>query len=186
MRNIVLCIAALCVGAFVLIANNGSVIAQDALPLPPTAPQVVTIPPPLEGIPPPVGNVPQDLAMQHLSISTATGNVHDFNVEVAKTQMQQATGMMYRHHIPKDTAMLFIFNEEKERYFWMKNTWIPLDMLFIRRDGIITHVHSMAVPNSLTPISSNGPAFAVLELAGGVSDALNINIGDRVVFEDFE
>lgn len=186
MKNIMLGIAALCVGALLLIANHGVVIAQDTLPTPPAAPQIVVIPPPLEGVPPPVGDVPQKLVMQHLSISTAKGAAHGFNVEVAKTKVQQAIGMMYRHDVPKNTAMLFVFDEEKERYFWMKNTWVSLDLLFIRRDGIITHIHPMAEPNSLTPISSNGPAFAVLELAGGVSDALNINIGDRVVFEDFE
>ncbi len=146
----------------------------------------VSIPPPLEGVP--VGNYsaqPQNLEVEDLSILTSRGNVHVFKAEMALTKAQQATGMMFRDHIDEGTGMLFVFDNVAERSFWMKNTLIPLDIIFIRADGVIHNIHYMAEPKSLERLSSDGPVKAALEVAGGATEILGINIGDRVVHETF-
>ncbi len=124
------------------------------------------------------------LDKQLISILSSDGNRHDYMVDIAKTQAQQQTGMMFRYNIDKDTGMLFLFDEEAERSFWMKNTFIQLDIIFIRKGGIINHIYSMAEAESLTPISSRGKVIAVLEIAGGEANMLGIHTGDRVLYND--
>lgn len=148
-------------------------------------PVAVKIPPPIEGIEPSYGNNPQALEKDNISILTANSEQYEFSVELAKTPAQQRTGMMFRKSVPKMTGMLFLFNNEKERQFWMKNTLVPLDIIFIRKDGVITHIHHHAKENSLEFIRSNGPAYAVLEIGAGVSRDLKINIGDRIDYAEF-
>ncbi len=87
---------------------------------------------------------------------------------------------MNRTELATDAGMLFVFPGEAERSFWMKNTLIPLDMLFIAKDGTIRHIHENAKPNDLTSISSQQPAMAVLELNGGAVKTMNIQVGDTV------
>lgn len=116
-----------------------------------------------------------------LSIVSSGGAVHEFKVEMAVTPQQQAQGLMNRTEMPMDQGMLFWFGgAESPRSFWMKNTLISLDMLFIRRDGIIHHIHHSATPEDLTSVPSQGPVAAVLELNGGVSRLLGISKGDKV------
>lgn len=103
-----------------------------------------------------------------------------FFVELALTANQQMQGLMNRTSMPEEAGMLFIFNQEKERGFWMKNTLIPLDMIFIKKNGVIHKVHSNAKPNDLTSIKSDGPVIAVLEINGGLSQQLGIDAGDIV------
>lgn len=103
-----------------------------------------------------------------------------FNVELALTAEQQMQGLMNRTSMEDTAGMLFIFNDEKERGFWMKNTLIPLDMIFIKKDGVIHHIHENAQPNDLTSIKSQGPVMAVLEVNGGIADKLNIKEGDII------
>ncbi len=119
-------------------------------------------------------------ASQSLSIVGADGAEHDFNVELAITPQQQIVGLMNRTHMAADAGMLFYFGEEQERAFWMKNTLIPLDMIFIRKDGVIHSIHENAQPNDLTSVPSNGPVAAVLELNGGMTSKLGIKPGDVV------
>ena len=103
-----------------------------------------------------------------------------FSVELSLTAKQQIQGLMNRTSMPEEAGMLFIFNQEKERGFWMKNTLIPLDMIFIKKNGVIHKVHSNAKPNDLTSIKSDGPVIAVLEINGGLSQQLGIDAGDIV------
>lgn len=103
-----------------------------------------------------------------------------FDIEVALTQAQQMQGLMNRESLAEDAGMLFMFNEEAERGFWMKNTLIPLDLIFIKKGGYIHHIHSNAKPHDLTSIKSHGPVIAVLEINGGLSKKQNINVGDNV------
>ncbi|MFK7840427.1 MAG: DUF192 domain-containing protein, partial [Bdellovibrionales bacterium] len=102
------------------------------------------------------------------------------NIELALTPEQQAKGLMFRAEIPNDYGMLFVFNEEAPRSFWMKNTLIPLDIIFVKRNGEILHIHENAVPLDLTPIRSDGNAYAVLEINGGLSKTLGLNSGDKI------
>ena len=120
------------------------------------------------------------LPASELTIQSADGITHNFTIELALTPQQQAIGLMNRTSMPADHGMLFFFGEESERGFWMKNTLIPLDMIFIKKDGTIHHIHDSAQPNDLTSVSSNGPVQAVLELNGGMSKKIGIQAGDKV------
>lgn len=124
---------------------------------------------------------------QELSIKTSDGVTHDFNIEYVSTLEDMARGLMYRTEMAEDAGMLFDFGTESERKFWMKNTLIPLDMIFIKSDGTIHHIHKNAIPEDLTRISSKGAVKAVLELNGGSAEKLNIQIGDKIehpIFND--
>jgi uncharacterized protein len=114
-----------------------------------------------------------------LVIETAKGPIH-FDVELALTPAQQEQGLMYRPRLAPDAGMLFDFRDLAPRAFWMKNTLIPLDMLFIGGDGKIVDIHERAVPLSEDIIASKVPARAVLELNGGTVDRLGIAVGDVV------
>jgi hypothetical protein len=119
-------------------------------------------------------------ATKQVTIVSRDGKEHVFHVELALTPQQQAHGLMGRTQMAEDAGMLFVFPAEGERSFWMKNTLIPLDMLFIKKDGTIMRAHDAAKPNDLTSIKSNGPALAVLEINGGVAKKLGIMDGDSV------
>jgi uncharacterized membrane protein (UPF0127 family) len=105
---------------------------------------------------------------------------HVFSVELAVTPEEQARGLMFRDHMDDAAGMLFLFPDRSQRSFWMKNTLIPLDMLFIDSDGRIMKVHRRAVPGSLDSIHSDYPVSAVLEINGGLAKRLGIRAGDRV------
>jgi len=115
-----------------------------------------------------------------LTIVTSDGREHPFDIELAITPQQQAKGLMFRESMPENAGMLFLFTEERERSFWMKNTLIHLDLIFIKADGTIHHIRENAIPRDLTSIKSNGPVSAVLEINGGRSAELGIEPGDTV------
>ena len=117
-------------------------------------------------------------------IETATGR-HRFVVEIAKTYEQRQRGLMFRRELPRDTGMLFHFGEETRLAMWMKNTFIPLDMLFINRHGIIHRVVENTIPLSLKTIPGGAPTMVVVELNAGVTSQLGIIAGDRVVHDIF-
>jgi hypothetical protein len=121
----------------------------------------------------------QDFATAPLTIDTAKGAQH-FTVELALTPAQQQQGLMYRPSLAPDSGMLFVFPETEQAVFWMKNTLIPLDMLFIAEDGKIADLHERAVPLSTANIVSKMPVKAVLELSGGTVARLGIEPGDTV------
>ncbi|HZT52195.1 MAG TPA: DUF192 domain-containing protein [Stellaceae bacterium] len=114
-----------------------------------------------------------------LTIDTAGGPRH-FSIELALTPEQQEQGLMYRKALAPDAGMLFVFPETQTATFWMKNTLIPLDMLFIAADGHIADIHERAVPLAETLIASKVPVRAVLELNGGTVARLGIKDGDLV------
>lgn len=119
-----------------------------------------------------------------LVIETANGQTHAFGVEIADTPQEQAQGLMGRTQMADDEGMIFLFGQSPRIIsFWMKNTLIPLDMIFIKTDGTIAHIHANARPHDLTSISSQTPVVAVLEINGGLSARLGIAEGDRVVHE---
>ncbi len=146
---------------------------------------IIKIPPKIEGITLVEEEKAQSLTSEPLTILSANGKKHNYLVEVARTPEEQRIGMMFRKYIDENTGMLFLFEKASKRNFWMKNTLIPLDIVFIRKDGIINHIHPMAETESLKPISSNGEVIAVLEIAGGEAEILGINVGDRVLHKDF-
>lgn len=121
----------------------------------------------------------QTFATAPLTIDTAAGPQH-FTVELALTPAQQEQGLMYRSALAPDAGMLFILPQRETAVFWMKNTLIPLDMLFISNKGRIADIHERAVPLSEATIESRVPVSAVLELNGGTVDRLKIKVGDTV------
>jgi len=122
--------------------------------------------------------------LQPLEIASK-GGVHVFAVEMALTPEQQAKGLMYRRSLPEGQGMLFDFQREQPTSFWMKNTYIPLDMIFIRGDGRILRIAENTVPLSEALVPSGGPVRAVLEVSGGTARKLGIAPGDRVAHPIF-
>lgn len=119
-----------------------------------------------------------------LEIVTAKG-VLAFQVEVARTNEQRTQGLMCRKSLPERGGMLFDFKVDQPVYMWMKNTLIPLDMVFIRADGSIARIAAMTTPLSTETISSGEPVRAVLEIAGGEARRLGIKAGDRIAHPMF-
>ncbi|MEQ8397084.1 DUF192 domain-containing protein [Thalassobaculum sp.] len=115
-----------------------------------------------------------------LTIETASGSRHVFQVEVADTDQERSQGLMYRQEMAADHGMLFVFDRPSRITMWMKNTPLPLDMLFIGTDGRIVDIHQRAVPFSVDTIASGRRALYVLEVNGGTVDRLRITVGDRV------
>jgi uncharacterized protein len=110
-------------------------------------------------------------------IQSDTGE-HVFTVEVVDTDETRAQGLMFREELAPDAGMLFDFLDERPVAFWMQNTFIPLDMLFIRADGTIARIHANARPMDTTSIPSGEPVQFVLEIPGGRSAELGIEAGD--------
>lgn len=126
-----------------------------------------------------LGQSSAGLQQVQLTVTSSTGE-HRFTVEVAKTAEEQAMGLMYRNKLAPDRGMVFPFDPPRDASFWMRNTLIPLDMIFVRADGSIANIAANTVPYSEEPVASDGPVKAVLEIAGGRSAELGIKPGDMV------
>ena len=120
------------------------------------------------------------LKTEPLTILAARGPVK-FKTEIARSSAEQERGLMCRKTVPNDHAMLFVFTPPQQVAFWMKNTLVPLDMLFVDANGRVFKVVRKAPPLSLEPIPSNGQTVGVIEIGGGRADAMGIEPGDKVV-----
>jgi uncharacterized protein len=120
-----------------------------------------------------------------IEIVSSTG-VHAFNVTLATNEKERERGLMFVKHLPEGQGMLFDFKTDQPVSFWMHNTYISLDMLFIRSDGTITHIAANAKPLSDALIPSGGPVRGVLEVIAGTADKLGIKPGDHVTGAFFE
>ena len=119
-----------------------------------------------------------------LEIATKSG-VHIFSIELAVTDEERSKGLMYRKQVPDGYGMLFDFKQEQPVSMWMKNTLVPLDMIFIRDNGRIAHIAENTEPMSERIISSGPPVRAVLEVAGGTAKKYGIAPGDKVAYPIF-
>lgn len=108
------------------------------------------------------------------------GGPINFDIEVAASEQEKAVGLMFRTHLGDGQGMLFPYGNERIITMWMRNTYIPLDMLFIRSDGVIDRIEVEAEPHSEAIISSERPVAAVLEIPGGAAGRLGIKVGDLV------
>ena len=127
-------------------------------------------------------NNPQPrLPEEKLAIVTRDGRRHEFRVEMALTPEQQMVGLMFRPSVGPQEGMLFDWGTPRESSMWMRNTLVPLDMLFIAADGRIHRIAERTVPYSLAAIDSRGPVRATLELAAGTAERLGLRVGDRVL-----
>jgi uncharacterized membrane protein (UPF0127 family) len=125
------------------------------------------------------------LEKQLLTFLTAAGS-QAITVEVARTDEERSTGLMFRRSIGEREGMLFIYDREQEITMWMKNTYIPLDMVFVKRDGVISRIETNTEPFSENIIASQGKALAVIELGGGNARKLGLRAGDRVQHPAFK
>jgi hypothetical protein len=125
-----------------------------------------------------------DLLFNHatLKLQTKNGPVL-LNVEVADTDPKREQGLMFRRAVPEREGMLFLFDEEREITMWMKNTYVPLDMVFIGSDWRIVHIAYDAEPFSTDVISSRRPASRVLEILAGQAKKLGLSIGDAAALQ---
>ena len=123
----------------------------------------------------------KNLNLAPLTIENPDGRKIDFKIEMASTPEQQQKGLMFREQMPDNQGMVFIFDPPRQAAFWMKNTLIPLDMIFIAPDNRIHRIHRNARPHDLRSIPSNGITKAVLEINGGMSDKLGIFEGAKVI-----
>ena len=123
--------------------------------------------------------------LQTLEIASKTG-VHAFTVELADNDAEREKGLMYRKELPEGRGMLFDFHQEAPVGFWMENTYISLDMIFIRGDGSILRIAENTEPLSTRIIPSGGPVRAVLEVIGGTARKMGIAPGDRVASPIFK
>lgn len=117
---------------------------------------------------------------EELRIQKSYGETIVLNVEVAANNAQRAQGLMGRSALPENEGMLFLFPDLRIPAFWMKDTLIPLDMVFIGPDSRIQEIYERAQPHDLTPISPKKPVRAVLEIGGGMAERLGLEAGDKV------
>jgi len=109
-----------------------------------------------------------------------SGKNHKIEVELALSTRQQSMGLMFRRFLPENAGMLFVYNRSAVITMWMKNTFLSLDIIFIRSDGRIHRIVERTIPLSEKRIFSGVPVVAVLELNGGTTKRLGIRVGDRV------
>ena len=117
-----------------------------------------------------------------LVISAGEHACYAFDIYLALDRKQQMRGLMHVRHMPEFTGMLFVYRDANIHSMWMKNTFIPLDMLFIRADGTVSSIETNTVPQSLKSVSSIEPVNYVLELNAGVTERLHINTDSVVYF----
>lgn len=129
-------------------------------------------------------NVDPESGLEVIDVTVTTDDgEHVFRTEVAATDEQKARGMMFRSEMAPDTAMLFPYEAPRELGFWMRNTFVPLDIIFIAEDGTIINIED-GIPYNEESVFSEAPAVAVLELLGGTSEELGIAAGDTVSWEE--
>lgn len=121
-----------------------------------------------------------------LTIENKDGKKNVFNIEVADTRGERAQGLMGRESLDVDAGMLFIFEFELMPQFWMKDTRIPLDVIYIGKDGEVKGVHENARPFDKTPFSTPQPILAALEVRAGTAKTLGISRGSKVIYKLFE
>ena len=109
-----------------------------------------------------------------------------FSVSVADDAAERARGLMHVETMPRSSGMLFVFDPPRAVAFWMKNTLIPLDMIFTDRTGRIQHIHSNAIPHDETPIPGGAGVYTVLEINGGLSERFGMKVGDALQHPVFE
>jgi len=118
---------------------------------------------------------------ERIAIETRSARRHTFDAWRADTPQTRAQGLMFVRSLQPEQAMIFVYAPPQHVGMWMKNTLIPLDMLFVDADGCVVKVHERAEPGALETIASDDPVVLVVELAGGVASTLGLRAGDRVV-----
>jgi len=127
------------------------------------------------------------LALERQPLTFLTGSgPRAITVEVADSEEERSTGLMFRRAIGEAEGMIFIYEREEDISMWMKNTYIPLDMIFVKRDGVIARIEANTEPFSERAISAGAPVQAVIEMGGGSARRLGLKPGDRVDYPAFK
>ena len=132
-----------------------------------------------------IGSAASDSSSDSTLVVATRNAQHRFTIELARTPAEMERGLMFRDRLAPDHGMLFLYEGDRAVSFWMKNTLIPLDLIFADASGRIVQIAERAVPMSTALISSDGPVRAVLEVNGGTADRLDIAVGDRLVHPAF-
>lgn len=127
--------------------------------------------------------IAENLPTGTIGVKTDRGHF-EFSVEIASTPEARAQGLMNRPSLPKNHGMLFVFERSEDQYFWMKNTPLPLDIIFLQETGTVRHIHHHATPFSEKVIYSRGPARYVLEFEAGTAHRIGLSVGDQVDLGD--
>jgi uncharacterized membrane protein (UPF0127 family) len=125
------------------------------------------------------GGALADCAIDRVDLRGDWGQAR-FTVELADDAAERAQGLMFRESLPRAQGMLFVYNQPQRAVFWMKNTLIPLDMIFLDGTGTVTHIHENAVPLDETGIDGGAGVVAVLEINGGLSRQLGLEVGSEL------
>lgn len=125
-------------------------------------------------------------APEQVDIRLSNGGQIRFSVEVADEPDERAKGLMFREHMASSSGMLFIYERPQHAVFWMKNTLIPLDMIFADATGVVKHVHANAIPHDETGIDGGTEISAILEINGGLAKKLGITEGAVIRHPDFK
>jgi uncharacterized membrane protein (UPF0127 family) len=125
--------------------------------------------------------IAEALSKATLTLETASGP-HQFNVEVAATPQERELGLMLRPSLPENSGMLFLYETPQPIAMWMKNTIVPLDMIFIDSWGKVHRIETNTEPFSLDPISSDGDVIGILEVNAGVAEKIGLKTGDKVIY----
>jgi uncharacterized membrane protein (UPF0127 family) len=125
-----------------------------------------------------------DLPRAEIQVITPGGR-HDFKVWIADTEQSRERGLMFVKSLPADHGMLFLFERPHFASFWMKNTYLSLDIVFIGPDGVVVNIARDTEPLSVKPIESDGPVLGVLELVAGTAARIDLSAGDRIVHPPF-
>jgi hypothetical protein len=128
--------------------------------------------------------IAQAFEKNSLTFVTSSGE-HKISVEIAKTESERNTGLMFRRFIGDDDGMIFLYNHEEDIAMWMKNTYIPLDMIFVHADGAVSRIETDTEPFSERTIASDGKVLAVIEMKAGSAKRLGLKPGDKVLFSAF-
>jgi len=125
-----------------------------------------------------------DLERTDIRLITASGR-HDFKVWIADKEESRERGLMFIKSLPPDQGMLFLFEQPRYAAFWMKNTYLSLDIVFIGRDGVVVNIASNTRPQSLDPIESEAPVKGVLEVLAGTAARIGLTPGAHVLHPAF-
>lgn len=117
--------------------------------------------------------------------ASSADTLAQFNIEIAEQPVERNYGMMYRKSMGDNEAMFFVMDREERQSFWMKNTYVSLDIIYINAAKEVVSIQKNAKPLDETSLPSEGPSLYVLEIRGGLSDKLNLKAGDKVVFNKF-
>ena len=126
------------------------------------------------------------VTVEDLMIVTSDGRNLKFTIEIATTMDERRKGLMFRQSLAPQSGMLFDYGKTRKVTMWMKNTYVPLDILFIDETGVIGSIAHNTVPLSLVPIPSDGIVLGVLEINAGTAETFNINTGDMVIHHIFK